>query len=187
MGGVNFFQKHIQNPRWQHLERGKLKKCHSLGRRLVRHPTLSLLVHLQVQGVLTIPHEQNGGKRFLRKNTDDDPRLHIDENRTCLLMNASLSEADISEPTLLQLLRASGINRKRGKGKKEFLPHLYIIKNVKKGSVKPGEATWYQYFSGIFRMLDDRSLPEAWVPKIRKHLADITEMSESWEGGTVLK
>ena len=80
-----------------------------------------------------------------------------------------------------ELLQASGLCSKKRKGKRDFLPHLYVIRNDKSGLVQSGEAMWYEYLSAIFRMLEDPALPQSWIPNIRKHLVDVTDMCSNWE------
>ena len=86
--------------------------------------------------------------------------------------NSKSNKSDNSQSATFvqQLLQATGLSVKKKKGKKDFLPHLYVIKNDKTGQVQSGNSMWYEHLSGIFRMLDDPALPQHWIPNIRKHL-----------------
>ena len=98
------------------------------------------------------------------------------------------SESEDKDSTALvqQLLKATGLSNHKKKGKKDFLPHLYVIKHESKDVVKSQIPTWYEHLSGIFRMLEDPNLPQSWIPNIHQHLLNITEMAVNWVWETVL-
>ena len=129
-------------------------------------------------------------KRRKRQNRKRHAQHHHKRRKHVSSSDSDNSESNVSENEsaglVEQLLRASGLRLQRKKGKKDFLPYLYVIRNDKKGSLQKGQATWYEHLSGIFRMLEDPALPQAWIPNIRKHLLDITEMATNWEWETVL-
>lgn len=66
------------------------------------------------------------------------------------------------------------------------MPNTFVIRGDRKGKVGLGESTCMEYFSALFRMCKDSSVPESWIEPLREHQEQLSTMALDWDWDTCL-
>ena len=141
-----------------------------------------------------VGHSEDKGSRSPSASYNARPRRErVFGGRSAVGCNGSGFRQDSSDPeeedynhALEVLMQSAGASFGGKKGKKNILPHNFVIRDDKKCKVGVGESKWAEYFSALFRMCSHRDVPSDWVPHIRLHQEQLAIMAVDWEWETCL-